>query len=482
MIITVLNYILEANIALILLWFGYLVLLKNETNFTIVRILLLLGVVMAIALPFIHFQFDNGTTTLPSLSHLIPTNWLPEVVVGNVQADNSTQRSKTMVDFWFYVGIIYWTGVAISALLFIIQFGRIIRLMSLEKAEIRGLIKIINLSNTDTTFSFFNYVFVGKSNDLSLAERQRIIEHEITHVQQWHSFDIVLMRFLKIAFWFNPCIDSLKKIFVELHEFEADARAVKNSDVNNYCSLLARVALKSAGISIANHFNNSLTIKRIEMIKKIKSKIKWWKITAFTMTLAGVFVFIACQDQINASSENLGGLPLEAQGKFAAFKRNHPGETFIVEYDDRANQKLGELDNQYGKALHIELFTITHAGKQKTFSMLQYSLNSESNEIYETVDESPEYFEDGFNGLVGFLGSNIKYPSSAREKAIEGTSFISFIVEKDGSVSDVQTIRGFDHDCDVESERVVKQTKWVPAKIGGKRVRAKYVLPIKFKL
>jgi TonB family protein len=388
--------------------------------------------------------------------------------------------------------VIYWVGVIISAILFLLQLFRLSRLIP-DKTKINNATKInvVEIPDTDVTFSFFNYIFIGNFKDLSAPEKQRIIEHESTHIRQWHSLDIILISVLKIVFWFNPLVNIYKKIFVQLHEFEADARAVENQDVNNYCSLLARVALGSAGLSIANHFNNSLTIKRIQMMRTIKSNIKWWKLAVFASIIPLMFFFLACQDQIISQENDLKYLPVEVRDRFSTFQQKYPGETFIVEYDDNADKKLTELENKFGKAAHIELFTITDENKQRTFSMLQYVTDkntsdhtpiSASNEIFEVVDQMPE-FENGFEGLISFLQENVKYPLTARSENIEGTSMISFIVEKDGTISDVKVLREFNASCDVESKRVVTlMPKWKPGKQNGEFVRTRMTLPIKFKL
>ena len=98
-----------------------------------------------------------------------------------------------------------------------------------------------------------------------------------------------------------------KKIFVHLHEYEADARSVKTHDVNDYCSLLAKVALLSADIRLANHFSNSLTLKRIQMIRKIRSKTKWWKVALLGATVPLFFFVVACQDQLAGDVTALAG-------------------------------------------------------------------------------------------------------------------------------------------------------------------------------
>jgi TonB family protein len=479
-----LNYIIECNVALLFLLVAYQLFLRSETNFSAVRILMLVVMGAALLFPLVHIKDVSTVARIPSLSEVIPSYWLPEVIVGNFHGSNSTEAINPL-EVWNYLAAIYLTGIAITGTVFLYRIFGLCRIIAKSKMLTEAKLKIIEV-NQPLTFSFFNLVVIGNAERLSATEKQQIVNHESVHAKQWHSIDIIFINILSIIFWFNPFLRMFKKIFVQLHEFEADARAVEHSDVNNYCSLLARVALESAGFSIANHFNNSLTLKRIQMMRTIKSKMKWWKVAAFAAMIPSIFFFVACQDQITGNDE-LSNLPAAAQQKFESFKQNYPGETFIVEYDGKEDDALKKLDAKYGHAAHIELFTITENGQARNFSMIQYLAKatvqkSDSDTILDEVDEMPEP-NGGMEGLVTFLRSNIRYPSSARTKGIQGVSMVSFVVEKDGSVSDVKILRGFDKDCDAESERVVKlMSNWKPGIQNGKYVRTRMNLPINYKL
>lgn len=99
------------------------------------------------------------------------------------------------------------------------------------------------------------------------------------------------------------------------------------------------------------------------------------------------------------------------------------------------------------------------------------------------VVEQPAQFDGGMAAMYKFISKNLKYPASARRMGIEGTVFVSFIVDKAGVISDVQVVKGISADCDKEAERVVKtMPNWKPGKQNGRPVKSKFVLPIKFKL
>ena len=103
-------------------------------------------------------------------------------------------------------------------------------------------------------------------------------------------------------------------------------------------------------------------------------------------------------------------------------------------------------------------------------------------EIFQIVEEMPAY-PGGDQKLMEFIAKGIKYPQIARETGIQGRVFVGFVIEPDGSVSNVKVLRGIGGGCDEEAMRVVKSMpKWKPGKQRGKAVRVSYMLPVNFKL
>ena len=121
------------------------------------------------------------------------------------------------------------------------------------------------------------------------------------------------------------------------------------------------------------------------------------------------------------------------------------------------------------------LFTIN------TTAMAQNKKTS-NDKVFEKVEDMPE-FPGGEQAMMDFVAKNVQYPKEAMEKGISGRVFVSFIVEKDGSVSNVKVMRGIGGGCDEEAVRVISGLpKWKPGKQEGKPVRVSYQMPINFKL
>ncbi len=107
----------------------------------------------------------------------------------------------------------------------------------------------------------------------------------------------------------------------------------------------------------------------------------------------------------------------------------------------------------------------------------------EAEEVIFTVVESMPGFPGGDAARIKYLNENIKYPQMARESGIQGRVFVTFVVEKDGNVTDVRVLRGIGGGCDEEAVRVIKNMpKWNPGKQRGKSVRVQFNMPILFKL
>lgn len=104
----------------------------------------------------------------------------------------------------------------------------------------------------------------------------------------------------------------------------------------------------------------------------------------------------------------------------------------------------------------------------------------DANEVFTVVEEMPE-FPGGQQALMKYVGSKIRYPEEAMENNIHGTVFVTFVVEQDGRITGVRTLRGIGHGCDEEAMRVVKSMpNWTPGKQGGKPIRVQYNLPVRF--
>jgi TonB family protein len=513
-----LNYFVEANLGLCLMLLMYVLFLQRETDFGVKRMFLLISIAASLLFPLV--QIDGAQYSyLPSLMDVMPTTWLPEIVV---TADGQPlPMQKNHFEWWLVFQSVYIIGAGVALLLFIVRIFMIGRTLLPHRSYRLGKHVVFESDENSSSFSFFRCIYIGQASLLSVDEKAMIIHHEQIHSRRLHSFDILLINTVGVFFWFNPVIGIYKKIFVQLHEFEADARSVSPRDVDNYCSLLAKVALLSADIKLANHFSNSLTVKRIEMMRTIKAKIKRWKYVALAAILPSLFFVVACQEQVATemteiakNSSNAVLVPANVQARYDEIKKANPnGKVLLLDLNSEAISRLQALEASYGKPKSLEIFepdgTVKQANYTNTmlvtagglqakknaddkhwYAILEYSdavsgiLEQAKSEdlVYPLVEEQAQ-FPGGLEGLIKFLSENIRYPDEARMKGLEGTVFMTFIVEKDGSISSVEPVKPLTPELDAEATRVVESfPNWTPGKKDGNVVRASFVVPIKFKL
>ena len=124
----------------------------------------------------------------------------------------------------------------------------------------------------------------------------------------------------------------------------------------------------------------------------------------------------------------------------------------------------------------MAVFCLTTASAQKTV------VSQKNQKVYEVVDQMPE-FPGGMMAMMEFLQDNMKYPADAEKQKVQGKVMVSFIVETDGSISDVKVMKNVFPSLDAEAIRVVKaMPRWTPGKQKGKVVRVHFSLPITYRL
>ena len=148
--------------------------------------------------------------------------------------------------------------------------------------------------------------------------------------------------------------------------------------------------------------------------------------------------------------------------------------------------ELNVIDNDAETENEMSMDVFEKVEKQENIEIVQVQVEQEEeekeDEIFQVVEQDPEY-PGGIEALYKYIQSNIKYPQLAKENNITGRVFVTFVVEKDGSVSNVKAARDIGGGCGAEAVRVVKSMpKWTPGKQRDKAVRAAYTLPVNFNL
>ena len=154
-----------------------------------------------------------------------------------------------------------------------------------------------------------------------------------------------------------------------------------------------------------------------------------------------------------------------------------PPQDIIIEIEVVSNQ--ADVDNVDIGSVDVDPMT---AMPSYTPPALPEDPIDDGEEVYPIVEEQPE-FPGGEQARMAFLRDNIRYPHLAREAGIQGMVFITFVVERDGSISNVQVLRGIGGGCDEEAVRVVRMMpRWTPGKQLGRPVRVQFSMSIRFTL
>lgn len=491
---TFINYLIELNLGLVFFYAIYWLLFRNETQFTTKRWFLLSAMLGSVLFPLVKF---TGTQTglIPTLGNAIPAHWLPEIVIFGY-GDVATPETPT--NYWRWITPVYICVAVFFILMLLIRVGKIVWLFNKANRYIWNAYTVAESNHVHGIFSFFQYIFLSCSNQVDATEKEEILQHEAVHIQKRHSFDIILIHLLQAVCWFNPILRLYKVSLVQVHEFEADARSVESMDVDRYCGLLAKVTLQQNGFVLANHFTNSFTLKRINMMKTVRRKISQWKIASAVVMLAVYFVVVACQDQVMSDIKEMGqnssialDYPKEVELKLAELKTNHPKDEFIViEMNEEGKKKLEALDADKSIVSNIKEMNVVKTSDQSSYIILVKGdkantlseITRSEDGVFTVVEESAQP-ANGMEDFYKYIGSNLSYPVKARQMGIEGRVFVEFIVNTDGSISDARPLKGIGAGCDEEATRVIANAApWKPAKQDGKIVKQRMVIPIIFKL
>ena len=432
-------YMIKSAFCLTMFYLFFRLLLSKETFHRFNRIALISLLVLSSVLPAIQtimLRLEGKPQSI-SLEDLLLMNQ------GTAVAEAPTQVSlhwQSILLFIYLVGVI---GFLIRQCWVMGQMYRLLRQGTCisDKDGIKLLVYDRELS----PFSWMNYIVLSRKDWEENGDA--IIAHETAHIHKHHSIDILIVDICIILQWFNPVAWLLKRELQNIHEYEADEEVInKGINAREYQLLLIKKAVGLRRFSMANSFNHTSLKKRITMMCKRKSN-PWARLKyVYVLPLAALAVSAFARPEV---SNELSGI---SNSKFSDLAEIVQA---VVEKNDV--QDLNSANNVQTVAL-------------------------QDTAVFEVV-EVPPRFPGGEIELMKFISRNVKYPAEARDKHVQGRVILTFIVEKDGSISNVRVARPVDPSLDAEAIRVVQSMpKWEPAKQRGQAVRVRYTVPIQFRL
>lgn len=412
------DYLLKVNIALILFYIFYKLFLSSDTFFTWRRFTLLLIIMISIMFPLVDLsEWIHIQKSISNLS-VIYSNVMPEFII---EANGIVTNSKISDYISLGVLIAYWLIVFVLLFRFVIQLVSIVVLCCKCKTSIIGSTEVFLLDKEFAPFSFFKWIFI---NPKSLTDKEipEVISHELAHVHQWHSVDVLLGELICIFLWYNPFVWFLKGEIRNNLEYLADNEVLHEGfDSKKYQYHLLGLTYKPAAAKLYNNFNVLHLKKRIKMMNKERTK-KIGK-AKYLLLLPMVAVMIVCS--------NLEALAI-----------------------NKSMSSMGEINNE----------------------------TETESKVYKVVDVMPE-FPGGMDAFSKWLSANLTYPAQAMEKGIHGVVVARFVVKADGSIGTVELLKKVHPLLDAEAERVLKTLpKFKPGMSGGKAVNVYFSIPLTFAL
>jgi len=464
------NFIIESGVSLALLSLIYVLFLRKETFFRINRLFLLGSVLFSVILPVIKLRIFAPQSVILSEITVTPyRNLLESITVYSHGLSGTVEQavlSANLLIYFYIAGVAFFFGIFLFR---IIQLILIIKRSSVQSAY--G-VKMVMLEKETSPYSFLKYVFVSQSLMKSRGY-DKMIEHELEHVKQGHSLDVIILELLTVFQWFNPFMWMLNRAIRETHEFLADQAVLLKGVSRGEYKLLLLNQFVGGQLVIANNFNYSLIKNRIKMMSKIKSsKIAITKIAFGLLVATALIVAFACEQKESVISKK--------NQIDRVVKVTLSGELLKFDGDSADIEKLISIISKNGNSVSYK-----DSSGQKVLMKIQTptpQMKIEGEEVFYIVEEMPEY-PGGEMALRQYMARAVKYPDDAVKKGIQGKVYVTFVVSKDGTVADAKIARGVDPSLDTEALRVVNNLpKWKPGKQKGQAVNVSYTVPINFKL
>jgi hypothetical protein len=272
-------YLIESSVCLLLFVLVYRFLIANLTHFSWMRVYLLLSVVLSLILPviIIPIQWNSSllTSDLFSNSILLQSNQIgidltKKSLINGIQTNGDLDIQQLI---FYGLLIIYFAGLVYKANIFAWNLKSIHKCVKQNFKSREGNYWLVNLENEMPPFSFLNYIFVTTNyKNLPANDIQQIKNHELVHVKQYHSLDILFIELTSIVFWLNPVMNYIKKSIREIHEYIVDEKIAGNGkNRKNYAQLLLNLTSEAKYFNLSTSFTGQQIKRRILMITKSKS-------------------------------------------------------------------------------------------------------------------------------------------------------------------------------------------------------------------
>jgi TonB family protein len=494
------NYIIKSSISLIILYLFFIAFLHNEKIHKFNRFYLIASLVFSFVVPLL---------TLPEL--VPPTPKINALNVTRFQ-DSSDQLQATNfyterhINLELLINAIYFLVASILLYRFV---GNLIRL-EISKSKQPSVIyegyRIVLVDSLVLPYSFWSTIYLNSIEFKEGRIPKELLSHEISHITQRHSFDILFIEILKVFFWFNPLLVLFKNAIMLNHEYLADDDVTRlNDNSKSYINILLSIAFRNNNSYLASSFNYSFTKKRLLMITKSNfSKAAILKKVA-VIPLFLVLGLLVINAQVTKLPKSTGTTP--PPPGFFDFKSVtwNPPLIFIDGVISKLDLSKIDLGTMEGVTVYKDELAIKKFGEKGKDGVIEFSSRKKDSEvpkdrtIYAEVrstpldpndankplvvaEEMPE-FPGGETAMTSWIYKNLKYPSDASKQKIEGSVKLRFYIDTKGKTQEIVVMNSDNPIFDDEAKRIISiMPEWKPGKQGGKLVDVYKLITIDFKL
>lgn len=448
-------YSVKISLCLVMFYVFYKLLLSRTTLHTFNRFVILALVAVSMVLPFVHV-----TVSEPVVEGAVSIDQL--VMMATVVEQESPEFHFSAINV---AVLIYIIGVAVFFIRMLLSYAGIHRIMKRAGTVVDDDgVRIYVVDGDIAPFSWFRNIVISAADYRD--NRRAIITHEKAHVARGHSVDILLCNILTVVQWFNPAAWLLKAELQDVHEYEADEAVLRSGiDATGYQLLLVRKAVGDRLFAIANNLSKDSLKKRITMMKTKKTN-RWESMKALVvLPLAAIAVVTFASPEV-AEVEN--EVVAESQQLMQAVEQQVTGQAVMaVTPATPAREVPMPAEASTGEAAMPETAPADTARSEKT---------------YDVVETMPD-FPGGTGEMMKYLVKNIRYPKEMEEQKVEGRVIVTFVVRKNGEITDAKVVKSVHPQLDAEALRIINgMPNWTPGMQNGKPLNVKFALPVSFKL
>ena len=516
-------YILKSSVCLAVFYLFYRLLLSRETFHRFNRVVLLSILLLSCLLPLVEVTVEKQTEVHQTMMTL--EQWLMLADMMNTTNVAELQIEEVTVT-WIHVALlVYLAGILLFAFrngYSLLKLGNLLR--SGRKEDLSKYtdggekVTLIVHDHDIAPFSWMKYIVISQK-DLDENGREILI-HELAHIQNRHSWDLLVADICIFFQWFNPASWLLKQELQNIHEYEADETVIeKGVDAKQYQLLLIKKAVGTRLYSMANSFNHSSLKKRITMMLKEKSS-PWARLKyLYVLPLAAIAITAFARPEVSTELDEISAVKVN---DLTAIVKAEEVKSAEILSEDGIKVKGRVLDEEYSSGIiganvlikgstigtvtdeegRFELpveagnvLQISFAGyktvevkvsadekEQDIVIVMSGEKPSAGGQVFQIAEEMPS-FPGGIDECMRYIARHVKYPAISIENGAQGIVSVRFIIEKDGSISNPKIAQGVDEYLDKEAMRVImSMPKWKPGKQRGVAVRTQFTLPVKFRL